>query len=233
MNIAIIFAGGKGTRMGKTEKPKQFLEFCKMPVIIHTIKAFQNSNDIDKIIIVTLEDWIEYLEDLIKKYNLFKVDKIVKGGETGQLSIYAGIKYAYENYDKNSIVLINDGVRPFIDKKLINENIDNVKKYGSAISIVYATETVALLDNRKAVKQIPNRDNCVFVKAPQSFYLKDIYEVHQRAKEDKIFNFVDSATLMNYYGKKLSTVLTNYDNIKITTPKDIVLAESIYKRFNN
>ena len=134
----------------------------------------------------------------------------------------------------DSIVLIHDGVRPFIDDELINNNIKNVKEKGSAISSVMATETFVLVDEDKNIQNIPERNYSLVAKAPQSFYLKDIFEVHLQAQQDNIYNSIDSCTLMNYYHKKMSVVMTDYDNIKITTPKDIALAESIYnRRLNN
>lgn len=230
MNIAVIFAGGVGKRMGQTDRPKQFIEIEGKPIIIHTLEIFENNKDIDKIIISSLKEWIEYLQELIERYNITKVEKIVPGGETGQMSIFAGIKAAKELYPDDSIVLLNDGVRPFIDDELINKNIENVKKNGSAISCVSSTETFLIVDEEKNVKEIPERQNSLIAKAPQSFYLKDIYEVHIQAQKDNIYNAIDSCTLMGYYKRPLSVVMTDYDNIKITTPKDISLAESIYKR---
>ena len=232
MNIAVIFAGGVGKRMGNTDKPKQFIEICGKPIIIHTLEVFEKNDNIDAIIVASKFEWIEYLKDLLKQYNIKKVVKVVPGGETGQMSIFNGIKCAKEMYDDNSIVLIHDGVRPFIDDELINANIKNVKEKGSAISSVYSTETAVLINENNDTKSVINREESLIAKAPQSFYLKDIYDVHIKAQKDGITNSIDSCTLMNQYNKHLSTVLTDYDNIKITTIKDIVLAQSIYERRN-
>ena len=128
MNIAIVFAGGVGKRMGQTDKPKQFLEIAGKPIIIHTLEKFEENPNINGIVIACLKEWIKYLEELIKKFNITKVAKIVEGGETGQLSIYKGIEAAHTLYPENSIILIHDGVRPFINEDLINKNIENVKK---------------------------------------------------------------------------------------------------------
>lgn len=233
MNIAVIFAGGVGKRMGQTDKPKQFIEISGKPIIIHTLEIFEQNKNIDKIIISSVKDWIDYLQELIEKYNITKVDKIVSGGETGQMSIFNGIQVAKELYPEDSVVLIHDGVRPFIDHELINKNIESVKVNGSAISCVPATETFMIINKNNFVTNIPERDNSLIAKAPQSFYLKDIYAVHLQAQKDKLYNSIDSCTLMNYYNKPLFVVMTDYDNIKITTPKDIVLAESIYERRKN
>ena len=138
MNIAVIFAGGMGTRMNRKDNiPKQFLTVCDKPIIVHTIEIFQNTKEIDAIVVSCIEDWIPHMEDLKNSYNLDKIKKIVKGGSTGQLSIYNGLEAAKEvsvemrqgkflgNSDLNKdIVLIHDGVRPVIDSDLIV----NVKK---------------------------------------------------------------------------------------------------------
>lgn len=233
MNIAVIFAGGVGKRMGQTDLPKQFIEICGKPIIIHTLEHFEKNENIDSIIVACKKEWIEYLNDLLTKYNITKVAKVVPGGETGQMSIFNGIKCAKEMYDENSIVLIHDGVRPFITQELINTNIENVKNKRSAISSVYATETEILIDEQNNVKNVIKRNESLIAKAPQSFILKDIYNVHLKAQEDGEFNSIDSCTLMNQYNMPLSVVLTDYDNIKITTIKDLSLAESIYKRRNS
>lgn len=230
MNVAIIFAGGVGKRMGQTDKPKQFIEVARKPIIIHTLEIFEKNNNIDKIIIASLKEWIDYLQNLLEEYNITKVEKIVPGGETGQMSIFNGIKVAKELYPEDSVVLIHDGVRPFIDDELINKNIDSVLKNGSAISSVLATETFTIIDENNNIQNIPARSNSLIAKAPQSFYLKDIYNAHIKAQSEGKYEFIDSCTMMYSYNYPLTTVLTDYDNIKITTPKDIALAESIYQR---
>ncbi|MGN1337406.1 MAG: IspD/TarI family cytidylyltransferase [Candidatus Coprovivens sp.] len=229
MNIAVLFAGGKGTRMENATIPKQFMEIYGIPIIIRTCKAFQSNNNIDKIVIVTLNDWIDYTKELLKKYNITKAEHVVPGGSSGQLSIFEGLKCAIENYGENNIVILNDGVRPFIDSNLINGSIENVKKYGSSVSIVKATETISIVNDENEVLDIPNRDYCVFIKAPQCFYLKEIYNNHLKAISEGKTSFIDSASLMSHYGTKLHTIETNYNNIKITTVKDIKIAESIFE----
>jgi len=232
MNVGILFAGGVGTRMGHTDKPKQFIEIAKKPIIVHTIEIFENNNNIDAVIVVCVEEWISYMQELVDEYQLKKVATITPGGTTGQMSIFNGIQAAKDIYgeDKETIVLIHDGVRPFIDNDLINNNIENVKKKNSAISCILSTETFVLTDEDMNIKQVPQRAHSLIAKAPQSFYLKDIYNVHLQAQAKGLVDAIDSCTLMNEFKHPLSVVLTDYDNIKITTPKDIVLAESIHAR---
>jgi 2-C-methyl-D-erythritol 4-phosphate cytidylyltransferase len=230
MNIAIIFAGGVGKRMGNTEKPKQFMEIAEKPIIIHTLEVFEKCEEIDAIVVSLLADWIDYFNDLVKKYNITKVKTVVPGGETGQMSIFNGIKAAHDLFPEDSTVIINDGVRPFITEELIRENIKSVEEHGSAISCVPTTETFVITDENGKILSIPERSKSLVAKAPQSFVLKDIYETHLKAQADGIFDSIDSCTLMYNYKKDLATVMTDYDNIKITTPKDISLGQSIYER---
>lgn len=231
MNVAVIFAGGAGQRMGATT-PKQFLKLKDKEILVHTLEKFQNNEEIDAIVISMLSSWIDFTKKLVSEYNLDKVVNIVPGGETGQLSIYNGIKYVHDHYDEDTIVLVHDGVRPFITDELISENINVAKITGSCISCVKSTETFLIIDNENSVKDIPPRNQSLIAKAPQTFKLANIYNAHQKAIYDNKINFVDSSTLMNYYGNPLSVIETDYDNIKITTPKDIALAESIFNRLN-
>ena len=143
MNIGVIFAGGVGSRMHSKDRPKQFLDIYNKPIIVHTIEHFQNSEDIDSIVVVCIEGWIDYMNQLVYQYRLNKVKKIVPGGKTGQLSIYNGLIAAQEiARDEENIVLIHDGVRPLINEELIKRNIQDVKDYGSSITSGIVKETI-------------------------------------------------------------------------------------------
>ena len=224
--------------MGKRMKSKngvlkQFLEIDKIPILIRTIKTFEIEEEIDAIVVVMKYGFIDYTNELLDKYKIKKVKRVVVGGETGQESIYNGLIAAQEiSKSDDDIVLIHDGVRPFIDGELIRANIESVKKYGSAISCVALTETVLVSDGNQHISQIPLRANTLVAKAPQSFYLKDIIAAHKKTMEAGIYDSVDSCTLMYKYEKDLAIIMTDYDNIKITTPEDLFVAESIHKKKN-
>lgn len=221
MNIAAIFAGGVGTRMHTKELPKQFLKIHDKPIIIRTLELFEENPEIDMIVIACVENWIGYLNKLISKYNLRKVQRIVKGGKSGQESIYNVLKAAEElgNRDKD-IVLIHDGVRPLITQKTISDNITSVKKNGSAITSVKVKETVLIVDNDESITEVPDRAASRLARAPQSFYLDDILSAHEKAISENKFDFIDSCSMLQYYGKKLYLVDGPQENIKITTPDD-------------
>lgn len=221
MNTVVIFAGGVGKRMHSKDIPKQFLKMHGVPIIVHTINIFQDSSAIDNIVISCVENYIDYMNKLVKKYNLTKVKKIVAGGKTGQESIFNGLKAAEAVGDrKKDIVLIHDGVRPLINEKTIEDNINSVKKHRSAITSVKAKETILVVDDDEAIIKVPDRSHSRLARAPQSFYLDDILSAHERAIKEGKFNFIDSCSMMTYYGKKLYLVDGPQENIKITTPDD-------------
>ncbi|MCC4346852.1 2-C-methyl-D-erythritol 4-phosphate cytidylyltransferase [Limosilactobacillus reuteri] len=221
MITAVIFAGGVGKRMHSKDIPKQFLKLHDKPIIIHTLEIFEKSSYVDSIVISCLKDYMGYLNDLIIKYNLKKVQKIVPGGRTGQESIYHGLKAA-SNIGKRSedIVLIHDGVRPLISDKTIKNNINGVRKYGSAITSVKAKETIIVVDKNENIKSVNDRSRSRLARAPQSFYLDDILSIHERAIKEGKNDFIDSCSMMQFYGKKLHLVDGPQENIKITTPDD-------------
>ena len=229
MNIAVIFAGGVGSRMKtKGGTPKQFLEVYGKPILIHTLEKFENNSNIDAIVIACLKEKIDYCNKIIEKFNIKKVKKVVAGGNCGQESIYNGLKAAKEisKTDKD-IVLIHDGVRPIIDDELIDANIKSVKKYGSAITCVDCKETIIIADEENTIQETIDRNSCKIARAPQSFYLDEILNVHNQAIKDGNTNMIDSCTLMKYYNKKLNIVIGKNENIKITTPDDYYIFKSI------
>jgi 2-C-methyl-D-erythritol 4-phosphate cytidylyltransferase len=230
MNIAVIFAGGVGRRMHSKDRPKQFLDMYNRPIIIHTIDRFERHPLIDAIVVVCVEGWITYLKDLLDQYRIKKVKQVVPGGETGQLSIYNGLRAAEKvaTGQEESIVLIHDGVRPLINEKLITNNIETVKKYGSAITTAKVKETILVVEETEStIDYIPSRNNSRVAKAPQSFWLKDILSAHEKALSEGRKDFIDSCTMMQHYGYKLHLIDGPSQNIKITTPEDFFMARTI------
>lgn len=226
MNIAVIFAGGTGQRMNTKSKPKQFLEMHGKPVLIYTMENFQNHPQIDAIVLVCLESWIDYAEKLLKKFGITKVKAVVPGGKTGQESIFHGIKKVHELFGDENIVLIHDGVRPLINEDVITRCIESVKSHGNAITVAPAIETIFVKKDNK-VGKIFKRSKCLMGKAPQCFYEKDIYNAHLKANEEHLMDFIDSADLMQHYGFELYTVEGPAENIKITTPSDFYTFRAI------
>ncbi len=219
--VAVIFAGGIGQRMYSKSKPKQFLELHNKPIIIHTLEKFSYNDQVDAIVIACLEEWIPYMKDLIHRYNVKKVEKIVCGGKNGQGSIYNGLCAAKEVAEGSpAIVMIHDGVRPFINDQVIADNIRTVKESGSAITTGEVKETILVVGNNGSTDYITDRSKSRVAKAPQSFWLKDILGAHERAIAEGKLDFIDSCTMMHHYGFSLQLVDGPNQNIKITTPED-------------
>ena len=199
MNIALIFAGGIGKRMNTTGIPKQFLKLYGKEIIVYTLEIFENNKNIDAIVISCLKEKIDDLKRIIEK-----------------------------RYSKNDIVLIHDGVRPLINDDTINDNINLVKEKGNAITTAPAIETIVRLENENnIIKDIFNRSECFMARAPQSFILNDILDAHEKAIMDKKDDFIDSASIMTYYGHNLNIVNGPSENIKITTPSDFYIFKAI------
>lgn len=235
MNIGVIFAGGVGTRMKTSGLPKQFLKVNGKPILIHTLEYFQNNKNIQAIVLASVETHLEYCKELAEKYGITKLKKIVPGGHNGQSSIYNALCAAKEiSESEEDIVLIHDGVRPLITDKLINDNIDCVIKNGSAITCVECKETIAVEDElTHTISSTVERSTARLARAPQSFYLKDILEVHNKALKDGNTNAIDSCSLMRMYGKKLSIVIGESENIKITTPDDFYVFKAMLEAKQN
>lgn len=227
MNVAVIFAGGTGQRMNTKTMPKQFLELHGKPILVYTLEQFQRHREIDGIVLVSLEAWIGHCRALIEQYRLSKVAAVVPGGETGQQSIYCGLKKAAELYPQDSVVLIHDGVRPLIDGATISKAIQCVEENGSAVTVSPAIETVALKNERGKIEEIIDRSHCQMAKAPQCFRLGEIVDAHKRARSEGILNFIDSASLMRHYGHGIFTVEGPAENIKITTPSDFYIFRAL------
>ena len=228
MNNALIFAGGTGSRMNSRSRPKQFLQFYGKELIVHTLENFQNHPEIDHIVVVCVLDWIPYLEKLVRKYELDKVRMVVAGGSCGQESIYNGLVALKSLSADDDVVLVHDGVRPFVAEGLISECIASVKEHGSAITVTPSIETV--IETREGkVESITDRSKCYHAKAPQCFFLGDLFASHEQALKDGKMNMIDSATLMHHYGHELYTVQGNFDNIKITTPADFYTFKALYE----
>ena len=228
MNIGVIFAGGVGSRMHSKDRPKQFLNVYDKPIIVHTIEYFQKNEQIDAVVVVCVQDWIEYFKGLIFQYRLNKVKMVVPGGTSGQMSIYNGLCAAKELVgDEEGIVLIHDGVRPLISTGLLTQNIEDVKKYGSSITSGVVKETIVEIEDGGKIKNVPERVHSRLAKAPQCFWLKDILAAHERALSEGITDFIDSCTMMHAYGYALHMTDGPYENIKITTPDDFYTMRAI------
>ncbi len=231
-NVAVIFAGGAGKRMNTVSRPKQFLELQGKPIIVYTLELFDTHPEVDAIVVACIASWIPFLQKQIKKFEITKVVEIVPGGDTGQESIYNGLMAVKKNFADDTCVMIHDGVRPLITQQTITDNIRTVHEQGNCITCVPATETfVVCRDN--GTLEIPSRKDSLIARAPQSFILADICAAHERAREEKRMDFIDSCTMMSYYGYRMHTILGPMENIKITTPTDFFIFRAMVEVHEN
>ncbi len=231
--VALIFAGGVGSRMKTDSIPKQFLEWNGRAIIIHTLDVFETQENVDGIVIACKEEWIDYTKGLIERAGLRKVISVVPGGDSALESQYNGLCEIKRLFPAEEIaVLIHDGVRPLVDHATIQRNIESVWMHGNAITVTKAIETVIQI-GEGGVERILDRGTCRMAKAPQSFKLNDILNVHNAAIRDGKYNYVDSASMMLDYGHQLYPVDGEPENIKITTPSDYYMFLGISKNRDN
>jgi len=214
---AIIVAAGKGKRMGE-DIPKQFLLLKEKPILWYTLYAFQCSA-IDEILLVINPDWEQESSNIAKEFS--KVKYVVFGGKTRQASVWAGLE-AIEHTD---IVLIHDGVRPFVSKKLIKRVIEGVYKWEAVVPVLPVKETIKWVEGSVIKKTIP-RDYLYFAQTPQGFKYLFLKEAYVQAQIRK-WRFTDDASLLEKIGIRVHVVSGEPYNIKITTPEDLKWAEAI------
>ena len=232
MNVALIFAGGTGQRMNSRAKPKQFLELHGKPVLLYTLDHFEEHEEINQIIIVCLESWIDELKLLLHRYDFKKVTNIVPGGNTGHESIFNGLKAMKDICQDDDIVLIHDGVRPLISAELISSNIAKAIEVGTAITVEPVTESVIESRFGDKIDHVPERAAMYVAKAPQTFRFGLIWKYYSMAREDNILS-IDSAQLLSNYGVEMHMIKSTPNNIKITAPTDYYIFRALYEAFEN
>lgn len=230
MNIALIVAAGSGTRMGNVDRPKQFLPVCGKPLLIHTVLAFQNHEEVDAIVIVTNPDYFNPVEDWVVQYGLSKVETIVAGGKTRQASVYNGLKAAEKLISSNDdVILIHDAARPLVTQKIISENIAMCKKYGAVDTVIKSKDTIIKSKDNESINDILNRDEIYQTQTPQSFRYSIIRDAHDKARLKEIPNVTDDAKLVLSLGIDVRLVEGSVNNFKVTTMDDLKLLEALLK----
>ena len=224
--IAIIPAAGAGVRM-QTDRPKQFLDLNGSPVLVRTLEVFQTCPVIDSIVLVTPEQDVEYTrKEIVDKYGLTKVEKVVAGGERRQDSVRLGLE-AWEGH--NGLILIHDGVRPLVTADLIVRAIGAAKENRAVITAMPAKETVKEVDENALVVKTYDRQKVWLVQTPQVFQYEDILMAHQRAIREDWEEVTDDALLMEKVGIPVKVIEGSEDNIKVTTPRDMELARFLIR----
>ena len=222
---AIIAAAGNGSRMSGVCEDKLFLSFGEKEVIAHTLDAFENAETITEIVVVTSENNIVQIGDLVNGYGFKKVKCVVKGGKTRQISVGIGLENISEDAEYISVA---DGARPFIKTSVINFVNFKAYTYMAAAACVKVIDTIKQIDEEGLIAKTVDRSKLLAVQTPQSFK-KDIYlEAIEKANRMN-YDFTDDCQLMELMGRKIYPVMSDYYNIKITTPEDVAFAKAIFE----
>ncbi|WP_373218051.1 2-C-methyl-D-erythritol 4-phosphate cytidylyltransferase [Ruminococcus sp. 5_1_39BFAA] len=222
---AIVLAAGQGKRM-HSKVQKQFLEIQGHPVLYYSLRCFQESTLIEDIILVTGEEAISYCEkEIVEKYGFAKVKKVIAGGKERYDSVYAGL-LACENTD---YVFIHDGARPFITEEILERGLAAVRETGACVVGMPSKDTVKISDENGCVKETPDR-SCVWnIQTPQIFEYSLIREAHESIRKTDMTGITDDAMVVEQEtGVKVRLSKGSYQNIKITTPEDLVIAEAFF-----
>ena len=245
MNYAIILAGGKGSRM-KSDIPKQFLKLNDIPMICYSIEAFELNDNIDRIVVVTSADYIEYMKKIICSHEYKKIIDVVEGGAERYDSVYSGLNcvrkkekaegkikekteemLCCDGDKEKNYVFIHDGARPCVTDNIINSCMQDVKKYNACVAAVPVKDTIKVVDSEGIAVNTPDRSTLWQIQTPQVFETGLILEAY-----DKLYSDIDkkgitddAMVIEKYMDAKVKMTLSEYTNIKATTPEDILVTE--------
>lgn len=228
MIVTIIPAAGRSKRM-RSHASKQFLLLKGMPVLAHTLKAFEESDAVDKVIVVGNAKDLDYCRRrIIKRFGFKKVTSLIKGGRRRQDSVFNGLKILPPDTD---IVLVHDGARPLVTPKLINKAVSGLKDWPALVVGVPVKDTIKETTSDQMVTHTLDRPRLWSVQTPQAFKANVLSEAHWQAKSDGFWG-TDDAMLVERLGYPIKMIMGSEENIKITTPIDVRIAEIILERRN-
>lgn len=232
MVYGVILAGGIGSRMNCSEKPKQFLNVGGKPIIIHTIEKFILIKNFEKILVLCPEDWVEYTDEMIGKYIPRRDDVIVlAGGKTRNETVMNAVGYIEKNHAlaEDTVIVTHDAVRPFVTTRILKDNIKAMEKCDACDTVIPATDTIVESTDGAFISQIPNRKFLYQGQTPQTFKAKKLKKLYGELSESEKDILTDAAKIFTIKGEKVCLVNGETYNIKITYPYDLTVAESLIK----
>lgn len=226
MNVAIVVAAGKGTRLGGN-RPKQFLELGGIPVVIHTLRQFERSREINEIVTVLPAEQTDSFLSLAKEFGLQKPMRVVAGGETRAQSVARGLALV----GQAEIVAVHDGVRPFVSPDEIDQVVNAARTTGAAILVAPVTDTIKEIEADRVIRTLPRADLRRAL-TPQCFRLELLKRAYQTLSEIEVANEVtDDSLLVERLGVEVVAIEGSSRNIKITQEEDLALAEALLSSF--
>ena len=228
MNIALLLAGGSGSRT-EQDVPKQFFNVYEKPIIIYTLEAFQRHPDIDAITVSCLDGWQEILRAYARDAGITKLQKIVQGGENGQASARNALRELKTVCKDDDVVIIHDAIRPMVSADIISDCIVKCRQYGSGLSAMRCQETIIRTDDGIKGNQGISRNDIMRVQTPQAYLYKRVMGAHEEALKKGITDAVYTNTLMLDLGETLYFSKGSAKNIKITTMEDVEIFKALYR----
>ena len=230
---AIVLAGGSGSRMGTSVK-KQFLELDGRPLLYYSMKCFQESPLIDRIILVSSADSTEYCrKEIVEKYGFSRTEAIISGGAQRYDSVYAGL-CACGDLRQDELVFVHDSARPFLTEEILRRCYAAAEENGACSAGMPSKDTVNLTDENGMVQTVPDRERVWIVQTPQVFRLALLKEAHEKLRVGEMQGVTDDVMVVRRaLGVPVMMARGDYRNIKITTPDDLALAEGILKTFTD
>ena len=229
---AIVLAAGQGKRM-QSAVAKQFLLLNNEPVVCHSLRAFEES-DVETIVLVTGADEIEYCrEEIVKKYGFKKVSAIVAGGKERYHSVYEGLWALSGVLAAEGIVLIHDGARPMITQEIIARTIEEAKVHGACVAATPVKDTIKVADSNGFAAATLDRSTLWQIQTPQTFRYDLVFGAYKKLLSDEDYQkgITDDAMVVEFMcGGSVKLIEGSYENIKVTTPEDMIVAESFLKR---
>ena len=226
MNVALLTAAGTGRRMHQ-DIPKQFIHVHNKPVIVYTMEAFQKHPSIDAILVVTLDSWKDVLYAYARQFNISKLRWVVSGGETGQDSIRNGLEKLREEISPDDVVLIHDGNRALVSSEIISDSLATYRKYGDAVAVIPCTEVVFESEDGVSSCVSTEREKLFRTQTPHTYQLRNILEAHELAEQRGIKATAASCMLMKELGRVTHFSKGSEENMKITTPDDLLIFKAI------
>ena len=224
----IVLAGGRGSRM-QSDVPKQYMELLGRPLLYYALKAFEDS-DAEQVVLVTAEGDEEYCrKELVERFGFTKVVAIVAGGAERYASVWNGLKCLKEQ--EPDYVLIHDGARPMVTAELINRMITETEQYEACVAGMPVKDTIQMTDESGTITLTPKRDSLWTAQTPQSFAFSLAYDAYEQLMEEEEINVTDDAMVVGlYHDIPIQMVRGSYTKIKVTTPEDLVLAETFLRK---
>ena len=222
---AIILASGAGSRFNDNT-PKQFVKLAGLPILVHTLRVFQTCSRISQIVVVTREQYVEQVWEYVHHYALDKVQKVVAGGETRQESSRIGIECCGDDTD---YIMTHDAVRPFLSQRVLEDMIDAVIKHKAVDTVIPTADTIVEVDRDSFVSFIPERSALRRGQTPQAFDYRLIRKAHEQALNDNLENSTDDCALVLRMGEKVFVTPGDEQNIKITYPLDLHIADKLFQ----